>query len=277
MEISPQTFREVEFREKRHGYHPEDVDKFLEEMEVAVQALQNRLIQALERADSNANSQGEDGEGMIRRTLVLAQRTADLAVRESRQEAVAIVAAAQKQAETLVSEARQRARQEREESLAGIHAELIEMEAARVQAQQEVDSLDHWAAAHRARFAKMLQEAANILDRSAVTAPPPASTPIKLPADLGEPAPLALSSSPADDGDDRVLASVPVRTEDTHALSMSPVDGPGELASSGHGSTGSLGHSDRDTMIDTDEARFGTFFDDGEAGEGRHLRRPGNS
>jgi DivIVA domain-containing protein len=275
MEISPQTFREVEFREKRHGYHPEDVDKFLEEMEVAVAALQSRLMQALDRAESNANPQGEDGEGMIRRTLVLAQRTADLAVRESRQEAVAIVAAAQKQAETLVSEARHRARQEREESLAGIHAELIEMEEARIRAQQEVDALDHWAAAHRARFAKMLQEAANVLDRSAVTSLPPASTPIQMPADLGDPSEhRALVSSPADDDDDRVLASVPVRSDGSHALSMSQLDGPGELSSSGHTSTGGSDPSDRDRSSDQD-GRYGTLYDDGDTtGEGRHLRRP---
>ena len=266
MEISPQTFREVEFREKRHGYHPEDVDKFLEEMEVAVQALQNRLLQALDRAESSSGAQNEDGEGMIRRTLVLAQRTADLAVRESRQEAIAIVAAAQKQAEILVAEARQRARQEREESLAGIHAELIQMEAARVQAQEEVDALDHWAAAHRARFANMLQEAATVLERSAIISAPPASTPIDMPVDLRDPGRRALPSSQAPDDDgDRVLASVPVRSEDTQALSLSELDSQGELSSAAHSS------SDPDTLTDHEEGKLGTFFDDGDTAEGRHV------
>jgi DivIVA domain-containing protein len=251
MEISPQTFREVEFREKRHGYHPEDVDRFLEQMEGAVEVLQNRLQAALERAQlAESNSaQVEDGEGMIRRTLVLAQRTADLAIREARAEGASIVASAHKEAEAVLRAARQRDRQQREESLAGIRAELAQMEAARVQGQEEVYALNRWAEAHRTHFANMLQEAATVLERAVVLAPAPTSTPIDL---RDRPGPEALSEShrAVPDDDDHILASVP-RSDETQAMT--------ELAD---GNGGGRGSSDRNLLTDPDEGKLDTFFDD---------------
>ena len=46
MEVSPKTLREVEFREKMRGYHPEDVDHFLEQVAAGIEVLQDRLRQA---------------------------------------------------------------------------------------------------------------------------------------------------------------------------------------------------------------------------------------
>jgi cell division initiation protein len=42
MEVSPKTLREVEFREKMRGYHPEDVDQFLEQVAAGIEVLQDR-------------------------------------------------------------------------------------------------------------------------------------------------------------------------------------------------------------------------------------------
>ena len=50
MDVSPKTLREVEFREKMRGYHPEDVDQFLERVAAGIEVLQDRLRQAVERA-----------------------------------------------------------------------------------------------------------------------------------------------------------------------------------------------------------------------------------
>ena len=47
MDVSPKTLREVEFREKMRGYHPEDVDQFLEEVAAGVEVMQERLRQAV--------------------------------------------------------------------------------------------------------------------------------------------------------------------------------------------------------------------------------------
>ena len=43
MDLTPQTLRDVEFREKLRGYHPDDVDDFLEEVAVAVDGMLARL------------------------------------------------------------------------------------------------------------------------------------------------------------------------------------------------------------------------------------------
>ena len=52
MEVSPKVLRDVQFREKmRGGYHPEDVDEFLEQAAVGIEEMQDRLRDATERAE----------------------------------------------------------------------------------------------------------------------------------------------------------------------------------------------------------------------------------
>ena len=80
MDVSPKMLRDVEFREKMRGYHPEDVDQFLEQVAAGVEVLQDRLRQAVERAQraEAAAAEAGDSDETLRKTLVLAQRTADL-------------------------------------------------------------------------------------------------------------------------------------------------------------------------------------------------------
>src|SRR3954470_20324175 len=113
MDLSPKALREVEFREKLRGYHPEDVDQFLERVAAGIEALQDRLRQTTERAvhaEELAAASGESDEA-LRRTLVLAQRTADAAVEEARGQATAIVEEAAAKARVIVEEAREKAAQ----------------------------------------------------------------------------------------------------------------------------------------------------------------------
>jgi len=60
MDLTPQTLREVEFREKLRGYHPDDVDDFLEDVAVSLEGLLARL-NAAEAAAEAARSQGLQG------------------------------------------------------------------------------------------------------------------------------------------------------------------------------------------------------------------------
>ncbi len=112
MDVSPKTLREVEFREKMRGYHPEDVDQFLERVAAGIEVLQDRLRQAIERAQRAEQAATEAGgnDDALRRTLLLAQRTADLAVQEAREQAARIVTTAEQQAQSVVSDADQRVR-----------------------------------------------------------------------------------------------------------------------------------------------------------------------
>lgn len=119
--ITPQVINEVEFRQKVRGYDPDEVDDFLERMAMAVADLQDRLREVTERAAAAerrpggvprravADPPGADETDVIRRTLVLAQRTADAAIQEARQTAADTVAEAQGEADRLIGEARVRA------------------------------------------------------------------------------------------------------------------------------------------------------------------------
>jgi DivIVA domain-containing protein len=118
MEVAPKLLREVEFPEKLRGYHPDHVDEFLEQVAVGIEQLQERLRQAIERAEKAeqraekaeaqlAASGGEDD--LLRRTLVLAQKTADMAIAEANERARAILEEAEQRAEKLLAEAQARA------------------------------------------------------------------------------------------------------------------------------------------------------------------------
>src|SRR5579862_5782321 len=140
MEVSPKTLREVEFREKMRGYHPEDVDHFLEQVAAGIEVLQDRLRQAVERAQRAESAASESGgaDDTLRKTLVLAQRTADLAVQEARDQAARILAGAEQQAQAILADAEERGRRTHEDAVAESRAELSALETARAQSQQDV-------------------------------------------------------------------------------------------------------------------------------------------
>src|SRR6185503_14670234 len=106
MDVTPQVINEVEFHQKMRGYDPDEVDDFLERIAVGVGQLTDRLHEAEARAatadrrvidlerkvrelgDRPAASDDADADAdTIKRTLVLAQKTADAAVTEAKEEA----------------------------------------------------------------------------------------------------------------------------------------------------------------------------------------------
>src|SRR3954447_15986889 len=139
MDVSPKTLREVEFREKFRGYHPEDVDTFLERVAIGIEALQNQLRQATERAAHAEQLASEPGttDEALSRTLLLAQRTADTAVEEAKEQAARIVSAAESHARIIVEEASQRAQRQAEEAQAALRQDLASLEEARTQLQTD--------------------------------------------------------------------------------------------------------------------------------------------
>ena len=116
MEISGRILREVEFRDRLRGYDTEEVDEFLEKVAAAVDELLAQLDAAREAA-AHAAENGE-ADDTLRRTLVLAQRTADLAIKEAREEASAMLEDARAEAEQLVGSAREESATLRSEAAA---------------------------------------------------------------------------------------------------------------------------------------------------------------
>lgn len=206
MEVSAKTLREVEFREKMRGYHPEDVDNFLEQVAAGIEVLQDRLRQAAERAQRAEAAATEAGgaDDTLRKTLVLAQRTADLAVQEAREQASRILASAEQQAQSIISDAEERGRRAHEDAVNETRAELGRLENLRAQSQQEVDTLQRWVEEHRAHLQASLSDALASVERAGVLWPAPASRPLDPSSVRGE-----IAGDPEPPGNRAVPAGAP--------------------------------------------------------------------
>src|SRR5215216_2691846 len=114
MDLTSQVLHDVEFREAKKGYNTQDVDEFLERLAVAVDRQEAQLREARQRVAAaegriaDAERRAEDAERRnggpgvsseadetLKRTLVLAQRTADAAIREAEEQAGRMLAQAE--------------------------------------------------------------------------------------------------------------------------------------------------------------------------------------
>ncbi len=102
MELTPKLLTTVEFADKRRGYDPDEVRAFLAEVAKSMEALQTRVREAETKASeakaappSPGTPSAEDVAEQARRTLVLAQRTADAAIAEAKEQAARIMAEAE--------------------------------------------------------------------------------------------------------------------------------------------------------------------------------------
>ncbi len=167
MDLSSQKLREVEFSEKLRGYHPREVDDFLEEVAVGVDELVARL-HASQAAARTAEAVGATtpqvdqerdsafDEGTVARTLLLAQRTADLAIREAEELGRNLREQAQAEAYSLVQEAQSYAAAVTAEARAAADAAITDVEQKRINAERDIAVLRDQAQAEADR---LVQEA----------------------------------------------------------------------------------------------------------------------
>ncbi len=236
MEVSPKTLREVEFREKKlGGYHPDDVDEFLERVAVGIEVYQEKLRQATERinhlerqlaeqakqlAETSARAEAasrvppppaaapspsRETEEQLKRTLLLAQRTADMAVAEAKQEAEEIATKAKAEALSVVERAKEDARKITSEAEKDVQGRVRALETSRVAMEGHVRDLKKFLETEHARLRQGLTDAARILEENvarlpeppgapvAATAAPPTAPPSGPPA--GQPAPSRQGSA----------------------------------------------------------------------------------
>jgi DivIVA domain-containing protein len=109
MELTSSVLRDVEFRETWKGYNQADVDTFIDEVALGVDALHAR-IRELTELSQRAQQQivaapAAPTDDAVKRTVNLAQRAADLVVSEAKSVATRTVADAQAQAEKILAEA----------------------------------------------------------------------------------------------------------------------------------------------------------------------------
>ena len=176
MDITGKVLREVEFRDRLRGYDTDEVDEFLEEVAVAVDELHRRLAETgNNRAAAGApvaplapnrapEAEPPIDDDSIRRTLVLAQRTADLAIREAREEASTILERARREAEDLVAQATENARRLREEADADFHTRVSQQRAQREQLEREVAGLTSAVGEERVRLSDALHSLLSFIE-----------------------------------------------------------------------------------------------------------------
>jgi len=176
MELTPKTFRDVQFREKlRGGYHPEDVDEFLEQAAQGLEALQEQLRQATERVQraEEVAAEATATDEALKRMLLFAQRTADSAISEAREAADQMLSEARAQAESVMADAEERGRREYESGLAEGRASMERADEALRHAQQEVEGLRGWVDMHKVHLLGVLRDAQARVESAGLLSEPP--------------------------------------------------------------------------------------------------------
>ncbi|MBA2279970.1 MAG: DivIVA domain-containing protein, partial [Acidimicrobiia bacterium] len=205
MDLTPQVINEIEFSMARRGYDPDQVDEFLEKVAVAVADLNTGLAEARERvaaaerraeeaevkasqrpervvevpAEQSASAAAVAAEAeaeleTLKRTLVLAQRTADAAVKEAEVEARRIVGAAEADARAAHEDTRRR-----------LVDELSTLEVSRDSLRDDVRAIERHLDEQRLRLRGSIAELQRILEdpsRLKAATPPAAVTdPVPVP------------------------------------------------------------------------------------------------
>lgn len=179
MEVSSATLRDIEFRLELRGYNKNDVDEFLERVAAGIEVLQDRVREAAARgAQAQAElppaqstlpdtqfqprpdqAELESEEHSIARTLLLAQRTADQAVSEAHQQAAEAMNRARAEAAAVVSQAEEQVQRMTDEATAETRADIDRLAGTRATLQEDVDNLQRFLAAERARVQTAFSEA----------------------------------------------------------------------------------------------------------------------
>jgi len=194
MELTPQTLHAVEFREaRRGGYNTRDVDDFLERVAAGVGHLHERLREVGARAETaearllDAQRQidevqrrgpsaapvatagvqavgASETDDTLRRTLVLAQRTADATIKEAKQEANRLIDEARAEAGRTRMTAEDDARRGADQARASVEAELDSLIDQRDTLRTDVDVLTRHVDEQRERIRAGIAELHRIVE-----------------------------------------------------------------------------------------------------------------
>ncbi|HVV36845.1 MAG TPA: DivIVA domain-containing protein [Acidimicrobiales bacterium] len=181
MDLTPETLRSATFRDKLRGYHPDDVDEFLESVARGLEVLLARLRDATERARAAAPVEVAPKADEAVRTLALAQRTADLAIHEAKAEAERLVRAAEQKARRMIAGAEDSSAQLAEQAQQELRADLERLQAARDQLFGEVQQLTSWLDGERSRIKRALVDVADRIDNVRDSGDAPTPKPVSLP------------------------------------------------------------------------------------------------
>jgi len=225
------SIRSVQFRRELRGYSLDDVDAFVARVADRVDQLLARA-EAAERAATERPN--DDPDDSLRRTLVLAQRTADLAIQEARQEAADLVAAATAERDAVLSGVQAESQRRREEAEGTLRGDVERLAELRGQLTADTEALEAWVAQERARVRSLLAEQLEVVDAGGPSPSPkptfraPEDVPASMPDDARDDLPehRSLDTTTPDeppevrpmyDGDDEAETRVAGGLDDTPA------------------------------------------------------------
>lgn len=226
MSDTPYSLPMPEFRQKRQGYHPDEVDEWIdgafalvEQVNREMSSLRDQLYQAQQAAQSAAASGGgaqqqsstsNELDETLRRTLVLAQKTADAAIAEAKEEATRISNEARNESERVINDANESARRLAQDAQQHVRADVLKLEAARTELQNDVNKLRAYLDEERDRIRETLSNALSLLDKGVDEGRPiPPISEVQIPAETsfgrfgsGAPANTGEVAADEDDADD---------------------------------------------------------------------------
>lgn len=216
MDVSPQELRDVEIREAWRGYHRDDVDELLERAAATIEQLdaENQQLRARPSqgggpqrapapivaappppipAPSAVPARTADAD-VIQRTLIMAQKAADEAVADARQQAQRIIGDAESTSKQLVDRAEARAAEIAEGERRKLEDDIIRLQSARDTLSADVDALERFEQEYRDRLRRAIEAELDLLGQAEGSTPPrPAPREVELPA----PSATRRSSAPA--------------------------------------------------------------------------------
>lgn len=250
MDLTPQLFRDVQFTERRGAYDRDEVNAFLARVGTAVGQLQERLREAQRRVEAAEDRAAQfeaqareqkDADETLRRTLVLAQRTADAAVEEAKGEAESIVADARQKADDMIVQAEETVRRDVGATRDRLEAEIRDLEQYRDDLNERIEVISSHLDTERQRLHSELDAIKTVLDDPTRTgvAPIPGTDPDPVivlsdtPDDEAPPptAPEGRSDAAGDDEED--LSHLPPPPEDWEPDTTSAPPPPDDPAPSG--------------------------------------------
>jgi DivIVA domain-containing protein len=293
MELTPKVLRDVQFRDRTRGagYHHEDVDEFLEQAALGVEALLEKLRLATERAQraEQAAAEASATDEALKRMLLMAQRTADQAVREAREEGDAMVAEARSQAESILADAEEGGRRAYESALAEGRASMEQAHEALRQVQREVEDLRGWVDMHKGHLLTALRDATAVVESLGLLSEPPlisstnggsVSVPEVDQSEIVLSSPVTQAShgaaeevAPTGGWDQSYLEGLPVQPgSPEHSEAGQPREGA-QMQSQPTGAPVAGASLSQDPTIAIDERALDTFFSDQDLGDERGQGR----
>lgn len=235
--LGPDAIVEYELPRAKRGYDRKEVDDLLDrlaaqtgELVREVAALRDERRTLLARLEESS-----EAESTLKRTLVTAQRAAELSVQEAESQAEEIRARAVERAEELIARAADEAHELRDAAQRRARADETEARRRRRSLEEHVEELRVFADDHRERVAHHLRQQLARLDAMEAPAPPSAPTAADDPVieeptldqdvdDLVAELALEVAGTPADDPPD---AATPASADATPpGTPPSDPDGP---------------------------------------------------